>query len=99
MAVGKTSISNNSASSINIKVRIKNPWFWIGIFGVMMTTLNISPETVSTWPELIDAFIIAVQNPYTVASAIIAILGVIIDPTTAGVGDSTRALSYTRPKR
>ena len=30
--------------------------------------------------------------------AVLAILGVVTDPTTAGVGDSTQALTYTEPK-
>lgn len=94
-----TNANNTSSSSINILVRLKNPWFWIGIIGVLMTALDITPETVATWPDLFNSLVIAVQNPYTVASALIAVLGVIIDPTTAGVGDSTRALSYKNPKR
>lgn len=98
-ATRNTNTNNTSSSSINILVRLKNPWFWIGIIGVFMTALDITPETVATWPDLFNSFVIAVQNPYTVASALIAVLGVIIDPTTAGVGDSTRALSYKNPKR
>lgn len=98
-ATRNTNTNNTSSSSINILVRLKNPWFWIGIIGVLMTALDITPETVATWPDLFNSLVIAVQNPYTVASALIAVLGVIIDPTTAGVGDSTRALSYKNPKR
>ena len=31
--------------------------------------------------------------------AVLAILGIVTDPTTAGVGDSAQALTYTEPKR
>lgn len=31
--------------------------------------------------------------------AILAILGIVTDPTTAGVGDSAQALTYTEPKK
>ena len=30
--------------------------------------------------------------------AVLAILGIVTDPTTSGVGDSEQALTYTRPK-
>lgn len=83
---------------INIIVRLKNPWFWFGIFGVLFTSLNISPETAMTWGDLFEQLKLSIQNPYTVISAVAAVLGVIVDPTTAGIGDSTRALSYTKPK-
>lgn len=94
-----TNTNNTSSSPINLIVRLKNPWFWIGIFGVLATALDITPETVTTWESLWNSFIVAIQNPFTVFSAFIAVLGVFIDPTTAGVGDSTRALSYKTPKR
>ena len=31
--------------------------------------------------------------------AILAIFGIVMDPTTAGVGDSALALTYTEPKK
>lgn len=30
---------------------------------------------------------------------ILCLLGIVVDPTTAGVGDSTRALSYEKPRK
>ena len=30
--------------------------------------------------------------------AVLTILGVVVDPTTQGVGDSSQALTYTEPK-
>ena len=91
--------NKKSTSPINVVVRLKNPWFWFGIIGVVFTALNITPETASTWEDFFSAFKLAIQNPYTVISTIAAVIGVIIDPTTIGIGDSTRALSYTSPKK
>lgn len=97
MAVAKSNQPTNN-SPVNIIVRLKNPWFWIGIAGVLATAMGLSPETVTTWADLGQAFGAAIQNPYTVFSALVAVLGVIIDPTTAGVSDSARAKTYTKPK-
>ena len=33
------------------------------------------------------------------AFAVLAILGIVVDPTTQGVGDSEQALTYTVPKK
>ena len=83
---------------INWKVRIKNKTFWIAIipatllliqsvafvFGI---TLNLG--------EIGNRLLAVVESVFV----ILAILGVVTDPTTAGVADSTQALSYTTPKK
>lgn len=82
---------------INWKVRIKNKAFWLamipavlllvqqiaGLFGLSMDFSNIQNQ------------LIAIIG--TVFS-ILAILGVIVDPTTKGLTDSDQALTYTEPK-
>lgn len=83
---------------INIPVRFKNPWFWIGIVGVILAAMGVSPEMLTSWGAVADAFIALVKNPYMIASVIMAVVGVITDPTTKGLSDSTQALTYTVPK-
>jgi len=84
---------------LNFIVRLKNPWFWLGLAGVFVTALGITPETVTSWPALALAVQAAITSPATLAAAFVAVLGVIIDPTTAGVGDSEQALLYSCPKK
>lgn len=84
---------------MNIPVRMKNPWFWIGLLGVFFTAIGVSPETMTSWDALKTALIELVKNPYLLASAALALLGQFIDPTTAGVGDSAQAMTYTEPKK
>jgi len=38
-----------------------------------------------------------VMNTITLLVNILAALGVVVDPTTAGISDSTRALNYEKP--
>ena len=83
---------------INLKVRVKNPWFWISLVGVILTAMGVSPETFTTWGAVVTALKELVMNPFLLGSVAVAILGVFIDPTTKGVSDSEQALTYTAPK-
>ena len=84
---------------MNIPVRMKNPWFWVGLVGVLLTAIGVSPETLTSWDALRAAFADLLGNPYLLASAALALLGQFVDPTTAGLGDSARALTYTCPQK
>lgn len=84
---------------INIPVRFRNPWFWVGIVGVVLTALNISPESLTSWDAVGQLFVDMIANPFKLGSAALAILGVFVDPTTHSVSDSTRALNYKKPNK
>lgn len=84
---------------INWKVRVKNPWFWVGLMGVILTAMGISAETLTSWQAVYDAFIGLISNPFMLGSVFVAVLGVFVDPTTEGVTDSTQALTYETPKK
>ena len=84
---------------MNSPVRFKNPWFWIGVAGVLLTALGIDPKMLTSWEALRTAFMDVIGNPFLLGSAAIALLGQFIDPTTAGVSDSAQAMTYTEPKK
>ena len=84
---------------MNITVRMRNPWFWVGIVGLFMTAIGVSPETLTSWEALRQAMLDFIGNPFLIGSAAVALLGQFIDPTTAGVGDSAQAMTYTVPKK
>lgn len=84
---------------INWKVRLRNPAFWTGLIGVL-ATLAISvaqllgvdiAEVVNGWQSALVALVTAIFG-------ILALVGVVADPTTSGVSDSNQALTYTKPK-
>ncbi len=82
---------------INWKVRVKNPYFWIGLIGVLLTSMGAKPEMFTSWSVLIDYLKEFLGNPYVLGTSILAIIGVLLDPTTKGLCDSTKALQYTKP--
>ena len=91
---------------INWKVRLKSPQFWIGLVGVVlspiMAYLGLGFEDLTTWGSIGDLFVRFFTNPYligTVVMAVLSFIGVLTDPTTKGVGDSSQALTYTEPKK
>lgn len=84
---------------INIPVRFKNPWFWVGLCGTILAAMGVSPEMFTSWGAVWEAFVNMVGNPYMLVSVVLAVLGVFIDPTTSGISDSKRAMSYKSPAK
>jgi phi LC3 family holin len=84
---------------MNLKVRVKNPYFWVGVFGVILTAMGVSPEMLTSWGAVWEAILNLIQNPFMIGSVTVALLGIFVDPTTAGIGDSSQALTYLKPKK
>lgn len=73
--------------TINWIARIKNPWFWVALGGVILSAMGVSPEMFTSWGAVWDALKDLFQNPYLLVSVALAVLGVFIDPTTKGISD------------
>ena len=84
---------------INFIVRAKNPWFWVGLFGTIIAAMGVSPEMFTSWSAVLEAIRSLCSNPFQIGCVVLAVLGVFVDPTTAGFGDSTRAMTYTTPRK
>lgn len=86
---------------INLKVRMKNPVFWasilIAVFAPILAALGISWESVTSWAKLWEIIVTAAKSPVIVVSVIVSVYNALIDPTTKGICDSERALSYEKP--
>lgn len=86
---------------INWKVRIKNPVFWVQIAVAIvlpiLAYLGLSWEDMTSWAALGGIFLEAVKNPVILASVIVSVWNAINDPTTKGLADSTRAMTYDKP--
>lgn len=83
---------------INWKVRLKNKNFWLTIIPaillVVQPVLALCGVTIDT--TSIGAKLLAIVDAVFV---VLAILGIVTDPTTAGISDSEQALTYTTPKK
>lgn len=81
---------------INWKVRIRNKQFWISLIpalALLVQTIAAVFGYTLNLEELVGKILAVVSAVF----AVLAILGVVVDPTTAGVGDSARAMSYDEP--
>lgn len=85
--------------AVNIPVRLKNPWFWVGVVSIIITAIGLDPTTMTSWGAVLDAVEAVFRNPVQLVTAVLAVLAVFVDPTTAGLTDSVRALSYTCPNK
>lgn len=84
---------------INIPVRLRNWAFWVGLGATILAAMDVSPEMFTSWGILWQAMVDLINNPYRLGCVVLAIMGVLVDPTTAGIGDSARALSYKKPNK
>ena len=84
---------------MNLPVRCRNWVFWLGLGATILTAMNVSPEMFTSWDLLWQAVVELFSNPFRLGCVFVAIVGVFTDPTTAGIGDSKRALTYTKPSK
>ena len=84
---------------VNIPVRMKNPWFWVGVASVAITEIGVDPQTFTSWSAVWLGIKAVLGNPVQLVTMCLAILSVFVDPTTAGIGDSKTALGYDKPNR
>ena len=81
---------------INWIVRIKNKAFWLAIIPAVLLLIQAVADVVGYQLDFgdISEKLIAVVNAVFM---VLSILGIVVDPTTAGISDSNRALTYTTP--
>ena len=82
---------------INWTVRFKNKSFWLSFVpAVLLLAQAVAAVFGFTldFGELGDRLLTVVNALF----AVLAILGIVTDPTTSGISDSNQALTYTKPK-
>lgn len=85
--------------NVNMKVRVRNPWFWVGVASVAITAIGVDPQTFTSWAAVLEGIKSVLSNPVQLCTACLAVLSVFIDPTTAGLSDSEKALTYSAPRK
>lgn len=82
---------------INWEVRIKNKAFWLAIIPAVLLLIQVVAAVFGFTLDIgeLGNKLLDVVNA---AFGVLAILGIVTDPTTQGITDSERALTYTEPK-
>lgn len=82
---------------INWTVRIKNKNFWLAVIPAVLLLVQTVAAVFGYTLDFGDLGnrLVAVVNA---VFGVLVILGVVVDPTTQGVGDSKQAMGYKRPK-
>ena len=82
---------------INWKVRTRNRNFWLAAIPAALLLVQAVLACFGiTWDYTqVSQELLGVVNALF---ALLAILGIVADPTTAGIGDSAQALTYSTPK-
>ena len=85
-------------NKINWTVRLKSKTFWLTVIPALLLLVQVVAAVFGFELELGDLGnkLLAVVNALF---AVLSILGIVTDPTTAGVSDSAQALTYTKPKK
>lgn len=87
--------------NINWRVRIKNPAFWVSIAIAIVTPMlayfGLTAQDMTSWGAIWDVVVQAVSNPYVLLTVAVSVYNAIVDPTSTGVTDSSRALQYNAP--
>ena len=82
---------------INWTVRIKNKLFWVSLIPAVLLLVQSIAGVFGYFIDLGDLGnkLLDVVNA---AFIVLSVLGIVADPTTAGVEDSNLAMTYEKPK-
>ena len=81
---------------MNWLVRIKNKQFWIAVIPALALVVQAVAAVFGytlDFSTLVGKILAVVDAVF----ALLVILGIVVDPTTAGVSDSKRAMTYKVP--
>lgn len=83
--------------NINWEVRIKNKAFWVAFIPAVLLLVQVVAAVFGFTLDLgeLGNRLLDVVNA---VFSVLAILGVVTDPTTRGITDSKQALTYREPK-
>lgn len=81
---------------INWKVRIRNKQFWVSLIPALALLVQ-AVAAVFGFTLNLEEMVGKILTVVSAVFAVLAILGVVVDPTTAGIGDSARAMTYDDP--
>ena len=81
---------------INWKIRLMNKQFWLSLIPALALCAQ-AVAAVFGWEIDLTTAVGRLLTVVNTVFALLVVLGVVVDPTTAGIGDSDRALGYDEP--
>lgn len=82
---------------INWKVRLKSKSFWVGVIGALGTAAVAVCGALGVDFDA-EPWVSALTSIASGVFGVLALVGVAVDPTTEGVGDSAQAMQYEIPR-
>lgn len=82
---------------INWKVRLASKAFWLALIPALLLLVQ-AIAAVFGYTLALDGIEARLLDLVNAVFAVLVILGIVNDPTTAGLSDSKLAMSYTKPK-
>ena len=82
---------------INWTVRLKNKTFWLALVPAVLLLVQVVAAVFGIDLKL-DALGDKLIDVVNALFAVLTILGIVTDPTTAGVSDSKQAMEYDKPR-
>ena len=79
---------------VNWKVRLKNKTFWVTFVPAAVSFIYTVLAALGIVPRIGESEVI---NALLMAVSFLSALGILNDPTTSGLSDSSRAMNYTEP--
>ena len=81
---------------INWRVRFANKQFWMAVIPALALVIQ-AVAAVFGWELDFSTLVGKILAVVDAVFALLVILGIVVDPTTAGIGDSVRAMGYAEP--
>lgn len=88
---------------MNLKVRFRNPVFLaqlvLAILLPILTYAGLTVQDLTSWEILGMILVDAIRNPYVISLIVVSVWNALNDPTTAGLTDSSQAMTYDKPRK
>lgn len=88
---------------MNLKVRFNNPVFifqlFLAIISPILLYYKLTVQDLTTWAAVWNLITGALMNPYVLGTVLISVWNALNDPTTAGITDSSQAMTYSKPRK
>lgn len=88
-------------NKINWKIRFKNPVFIAQLLLAIITPIlayaGLTVQDMVTWQALGELLLNAISNPYIIGLVAVSVWNALNDPTSSGITDSAKALTYNTP--